>query len=487
MRCRHGLVVASFLFAVLRAQPTPPSHSCQSSDLHLPRKGQTPSNDSSISPLPLLVFSRGLAFVPHDLLTNAKHRPPVIALASHVDDSALRAVLRARVHVALTSGEEARFQSATSRDLLLRWIPDGENTNGHAGSMEVDENQNSRSSLFNIYVHRNENVLFDQDASEWLSAHPADEEASDAEGNWHSLVTKDGSSLEGALSLDQIHCAYDHWSCDFVAEGELFYPYCQRLRLEFAARTETNIDLFKFADKNSPFGLDHTARTLLTPHRRNLDGDSGHSPSQSFVERHRSRVEAAYSRLRSTSATAEAPIKQIMYMLFTLTDAEIEEFGTHSLSAASTLEIGKKSMLDAKLDQIGATMRYEDMGSRQLWLTSKLSWLRTRFPLNSHLLLGLALIAFGVRGTVGAMSSILFIKSPRPGGTRGHAGSARFPKGGTEDNTGGNSDTEFRKGGRLRRGASHAGHGSTRIGQSESQFSIPSFLMNRAQNLSKTS
>lgn len=474
-RLRSLVTTFSLCFTSLVAQQlTGVPHLCPISAVHLPASIVS-TNSSFAAPLPLLVFTRGLRLVPLDLLEKAPHRPPAIALASHahnVEDSTIRALVRARVHVALTNGGEAIFRSATSRNMLLRWVSDEANSNRSSLNAGVEATEPTTTSLFDIHVTRGPFALVDTEASDWLKAHQ-DEEPSEGGGEgWPSLVARFSSSLESALSLDQLHCAYDHWNCDFVAAGEVFHPHCQRLRLEYAARTEGNVDLFKFASKSTAYQPEAAAKQVLL---RPFESKTSSQPATHFVERHRARVDAAYARLRDAGATAEAPIKQVMYMLYTLSDTDVAAFGEKQ-----SPELGEK------LNEIGATLRYEDMASRRMRLSSYLSSLRSFFPAMSHILVGLALIAVGARGTGTALMRILFTSYPKPTGRGGSAGLRRV---GNRESGRANLDADFRSGERMWRGASHLGHGGTQSGGSgnASQFSIPSFLLAKARNISKTS
>lgn len=397
-RWRGGRVAAALFRAALRAALFQGACACSRIALSLPRENSSALNAAH----PTLVYTGPLPSLPLGLL--ASQPGLALAMPSGQDASTehhIRDALRAAVHVVLRQESSDLFRSATGRNALVVQDPAG-------GPAFI--------SLHVATATESNRVLFNEEATQYIK------QLSEYDASMPQM-----SALEAALSDEEIHCAYGHWACDYVARGEVLWPLCQRLRSAYFRATRT--DIFKFGPRASKV---HSAPKSASG--KQIVGNlviesteqSRHRPA--FIDRNRARIEDAYQRLVSESGKAAAPIRQILFVLFGASDDELKE-------ARLT-----PSGLDELLELSGASAAYQSMGEPDLRRVMRL--------------FGILLVLFGSRGCLLALLKIL------------------------------NSSEASADAARQKRSWRTTPHG---IPDEKASVSFSKFLANRAQSISKTS
>jgi hypothetical protein len=381
---------------------------------------------------PLLLFTTPLSDLPLELLRNtftlAFALPSSTPQPGPTGDAAIRAVLRAGVHVAMPAALSRRFYAATGRAPLF--------STRNPTSIELSPGDVISPPFRALYLVDPQNAgtsLSNADAIGWLQNQAGIAASPDAMAKSQELSKK-------MMTADQERCAYLHLGCDFVADGEVFRSICQSLRSNFMAREGG--DIFKFASHidqdmsmssetslisagisslQGPFNVLHRRRTM--------------SPfiAEGFVAKNRDRIEASYALLISQSAIAGEPIKIVLHSLFAVND-------TTMVSATTT------GYLRAALTHIVASSRYEEL----------LSAIKC--------LLGILLIALGTKHFVVAKCRLSGFYSPK---LVGHFTTA-YPW--TSNRISQKRNRDVRR---------------LRVSSFSDGVPLPAFLVSRAQNLSK--
>lgn len=122
------------------------------------------------------------------------------------------------------------------------------------------------------------------------------------------------------MDTEQIHCAFDRTSCDFVGRWEVFREQCRRFRIEFFTREE--VDLFKFVPRRQQ------KKQRRGRSSEEVIGEDEPLGGDSFVDRNRFRVEKAYERVDSGSH-----LREVMLILFSYSDRQVESNLDRTLSS----------------------------------------------------------------------------------------------------------------------------------------------------------
>jgi hypothetical protein len=328
---------------------------------------------------PILVFLGELSSLPLQSIRDTKSTafafPGRTIRINGAQDVAIREAIRAGVHIVLPHGMSSLYQAATGKDLLFMESDKSQNETLATFSMDGTLDRQMSPGQLPLFIvrqpkHNSGAIVFDR------SPESATTQGKLAVVEGHESVeaiwSRAHRSIETVLETDQVRCAYNHLNCDFVAGGEVFRKLCQRLRQEYYIREQ--VDLFKFASRIKPYnGVDDV---LDLPGSR---VNAGSLTNENFVSSNRLRVDTAYKHLVSRSAVAEAPIKEVMYVLYTVSDTTLLD------AQAGKVDLARE------LSAMGARTPYSDV-LYSIPMTLHVRWLsRVLF------VLGLACIGYSAR------------------------------------------------------------------------------------------
>jgi hypothetical protein len=331
-----------------------------------------------IETLPILVFRGELNRLPlqsiRDTNATAFAFPGRTIRSNGEQDAAIRQAVRAGLHIVLPSDMSSLYQAVTGKDMLFTESDISQNATFTEPSMDVTPDQQTSAAQRPLFIirqpHRKSGaIVFDSSAESATTQGKLEDEG---DGRVKTIWPKEHLDIESMLETDHVRCAYNQLNCDFVAVGEVFRKLCQRLRKEYYIREQ--VDLFKFASRINPYtGFDD----ILEKSARRANARS--VTNSNFVASNRLRVETAYKHLVSRSAIAEAPIKEVMYVLYSISDSILQD------------ALAGKVDLARELSAMGARTPYSDvlysipMAEHVRWL----SW--------GLLMLGLACIGQSAR------------------------------------------------------------------------------------------
>lgn len=238
-----------------------------------------------------------------------------------------------------------------------------------------------------------DSVLYNRSASLGLFLLPRPTKAVSNQLALDLLSKRDASQLhiariEHFLTDAQLHCLYDRMLCDLTARGEIYFALCQDVRAEYFARRD--IDLFKFAPISFSLWTDvHTTSDEDDPppqyvprfvSTRALSRPQEERQRGGFVQDNRLRVNIAYDHLVANTRTA-APIKEVMYTLYTLSNFQIQAVSNRTITLSDVLRTsGATSAYET--DVLFSEPEDDSTQNRRYWL----------------LLPAVALLAHGVHG-----------------------------------------------------------------------------------------
>lgn len=260
----------------------------------LPSTLKIPSNFSNASPL--LIFTSSLEDLPLPLISQNAGVSVLAAPQNVPTPQATRRTLRAGVQIAVRPLFAPYFYAATGRPALFCLV--------ESNSPSIHLSHHATAISLNLTQDRDNRdhgtrILYDKDASDYLN------------GLSHGRVspTETAETLESLLDADTLRCAFEFWSCDFVARDEPLYNICMRIRSIHLSKT--GADIYRFSIRSDSEILQRGKGTVGV-----LGMDEARLPGNDFIEMHRARVEAGYWHLRNFGGTSAAPIREILWVLF---------------------------------------------------------------------------------------------------------------------------------------------------------------------------